>query len=150
VRFDIGHGRGSFSWRSARAALADDFPPDSISTDLHYYSVNGPAYDQLTMIAKFLHLGLSIPEVVALASTGPATLIGLGDTVSLRPGAVADVAAFRVLDDPVSLSDATGPETARQRLEAVLTVVGGRAIAPGSVPLTLRPSFEFDRAIAAP
>ncbi len=34
VLFDVGHGAGSFAYRVARAALAQDFPPDTISSDL--------------------------------------------------------------------------------------------------------------------
>ena len=100
VRFDIGHGAGSFSWRSAKAAIANGFLPDSVSTDLHWYSLNGPAYDQVTMMAKFLHLGLPLPEVVRLVTAGPASLIGLADVVTLRPGAQADVAVFRIVEEP--------------------------------------------------
>jgi dihydroorotase len=148
VRFDVGHGAGSFSWRTARAAVGAGFLPDSISTDLHWYSLNGPAYDQATMMAKFLHLGLSLPEVVARVTCDAAALIGLADTVTLRPGAAADVAVFRVVDDEIELRDATrAVEIGRQRIEPVLTVVGGAAIEPSSVLVEVRPPTEADRAI---
>jgi dihydroorotase len=148
VLFDIGHGCGSFSWKSARAAIADDFPPDSISTDLHYYSLNGPAYDQYTMMAKFLHLGFGLPEVVARVTTRPAAAIGIAGSVSLRPGSPADVAVFRVTDDQISLRDAAGTvETGDQRLEPVLTVVRGRPVEPGAVAIVVRPQVEADRSI---
>ena len=35
VLFDIGHGMASFDFDVAEAALADDFPPDTISTDFY-------------------------------------------------------------------------------------------------------------------
>lgn len=148
VRFDIGHGAGSFSWRSARAALANGFLPDSISTDLHWFSINGPAYDQVTMMSKFLHLGLDLADVVRLVTTGPAALIGLADVVTLRPGAVADIAVLRVVDEAIELRDAFKTvEAGARRVEPVLTVVGGRAIDPGSVTITLRPAMDVDRRI---
>jgi len=34
VRFDVGHGCGSFSWAVARRALEQDFPPDTAGTSL--------------------------------------------------------------------------------------------------------------------
>lgn len=148
VRFDIGHGAGSFSWRTARAALANGFLPDSISTDLHWFSINGPAYDQATMMAKFLHLGLDLADVVRLVTTGPAALIGLADLVTLQPGAVADIAVFRITEAETPLRDAfKSEEIGTRRVDPVLTLVGGRAIDPGSVTITLRPAVEADRRI---
>ena len=43
VLFDIGHGIGSFTFRVARTALAQGFPPDTISSDIHAYNVHGPS-----------------------------------------------------------------------------------------------------------
>jgi dihydroorotase len=148
VRFDIGHGAGSFSWRSAKAAIANGFLPDSVSTDLHWYSLNGPAYDQVTMMAKFLHLGVALPEVVRLVTTGPASLIGLGSVVTLKPGAQADVAVLRIADEPIELRDATkAVEVGAQRVVPVLTVVAGRPVDPASVEIALRPAYDADRLI---
>src|SRR5438105_1280018 len=39
IIFDVGHGRGSFSFRQAVPAMQQGFPPDSISTDLHVESM---------------------------------------------------------------------------------------------------------------
>ena len=147
VRFDIGHGGGSFSFATARMALAEGFPPDSISTDIHRYSIEGPVYDLLTTMAKFLHLGLELPDVVARVTTGPAESIGL-PAPSLRPGSPADVAVFRVVESPTQLVDAARvPETAAVRLAAVLTVVAGRVVEPGDVPLSIRPLTPLDRVL---
>ena len=40
VKFDVGHGGGSFSWSNAIPAIQQGFVPDSISTDLHTGSMN--------------------------------------------------------------------------------------------------------------
>jgi dihydroorotase len=148
VRFDIGHGAGSFSWRTAKAAIASGFLPDSISTDLHWFSLGGPAYDQARMMAKFLHLGLPLPEVVALVTSGPAGLIGLEDVVTLRPGAQADIAVFRFTDEPIELRDAAKTvEHGARRLVPLLTIVAGRPIDPESIDIALRSPMEADRRI---
>src|SRR5260370_40517385 len=47
VVFDIGHGGGSFGFRTAEGMLAAGFLPDVISSDVHTMSVNGPAFNQL-------------------------------------------------------------------------------------------------------
>src|SRR6195952_1036535 len=68
VLFDIGHGMGSFGWKTARAMMDDGFPPDTISSDVHALCIDGPAHDQVTTMSKFLALGMSLGDVVA-AST---------------------------------------------------------------------------------
>ena len=64
VLFDVGHGVGSFAYRVARAAIAQGFPPDTISSDLHAHNVAGPAYDQATTLSKLLHVGMGLADVI--------------------------------------------------------------------------------------
>lgn len=138
VRFDIGHGRGSFSFAVARLALAEGFLPDTISTDLHRYSIDEPVVDLLTTMSKFLHLGMPLAEVVKSVTIGPAESIREG-LPSLRIGAIADVAVFRTQADPVRLVDSTGQvELANMRLVPVMTIIGGCIVDPGNTPLTTR------------
>jgi dihydroorotase len=54
VIFDIGHGKGSFSFKTTRAMLAGGFEPDVISSDVHTLCIEGPAFDQVTTLSKFL------------------------------------------------------------------------------------------------
>ncbi len=60
VLFDIGHGMGSFSFKTARAMLASGFAPDTISSDVHKLCINGPAFDQVTTMSKFLCMGMGL------------------------------------------------------------------------------------------
>jgi dihydroorotase len=48
VIFDVGHGKGSFGWKTARAMLAEGFVPDTISSDIHTLCIAGPVCDQVT------------------------------------------------------------------------------------------------------
>src|SRR5204863_8521338 len=64
VVFDIGHGGGSFGFRTAEQMLAAGFLPDVISSDVHALSINGPAFDQLVTMAKFLALGVDLGAVI--------------------------------------------------------------------------------------
>src|ERR1700682_5075741 len=52
----------------AIATAANGFYPDTISSDVHVLCIDGPAFDQVTTMSKFLCLGLPLPDVVA-AST---------------------------------------------------------------------------------
>src|SRR5262249_33430299 len=60
VIFDIGHGSGSFGFRTAEAMLTAGFLPDVISSDVHALSIRGPAFDQLVTMSKFLYLGMEL------------------------------------------------------------------------------------------
>ncbi len=56
------------------------------------YNLDGPVFDLATTMSKFLHLGLSLDEVVAMTTTAPAqALRGAAALGTLKPGAVADV-----------------------------------------------------------
>ena len=76
VHLDVGHGAGSFSFDTAEKALKQDVVPGTISSDVHQFNVNGPVFDLATTLSKFLHLGLTLDEVVQRASTNPANLFG--------------------------------------------------------------------------
>src|SRR5829696_2366825 len=69
IRFDIGHGCGSFAWSTAEAALADGIAPDAISTDLHRYSIEHPVVDLATTMSRFLARGVPLEAVVAATTT---------------------------------------------------------------------------------
>jgi len=144
VLFDVGHGCGSFAWRSAKAALADGFPPDSLSSDLHRYSVNAIGVELPTLMAKFLAIGMTLADVVSRVTVAPSRVIGL-PVPSLAVGSLADLAVFRVDDAELPLRDAFGAvEVGRQRIAPLLTVVSGRAIDPASVSIDLRPWTAAD------
>jgi dihydroorotase len=130
VVMDIGHGTGSFAYATAEPLMAAGRRPDVISTDLHQLSINGPAYDMPTTLSKFLHLGMSLTDVIRAATIAPAEVIGMQEEVgSLRPGARGDVALFRLLDGAFPLYDIWGEvREARQLLVNTLTVVGGREL----------------------
>ena len=92
IIFDIGHGFGSFNWDIATTAIAQGFIPNCISTDLHQMNLHGPVFDMPTTMSKFLHLGLSLDDVIDMSTTQPAQVLGrAGDLGTLKPGTVADI-----------------------------------------------------------
>ncbi|HUD59800.1 MAG TPA: amidohydrolase/deacetylase family metallohydrolase [Acetobacteraceae bacterium] len=129
VILDIGHGAGSFAFRTAEAALAAGIQPHAISTDMHQMSVAGPMFDLPTCLSKFLALGLDLREVVAMATASPARILNYEDRGTLREGALADVALFKLHEGAFPLYDNTGAmRTGRQLLANVQTIVGGRVL----------------------
>jgi dihydroorotase len=127
VVFDVGHGVGSFAFSVARAALAQDLPPGTISSDLHVYNVGGPVFDLVTTMSKFLALGLTLDDVVRLTTAAPARVFGLGDRLgTLKPGASADVTLLRLEEGAFTFTDALGATlTAGVRLTPVQVVRNG-------------------------
>ena len=107
VIFDIGHGLGSFSYDVGRAAMEDGFPPDTISSDIHSYNIDGPVYDLPTTMSKFLNLGMSLEEVIQRSTIEPAQVIDReNDLGHLRVGAAGDVAVFELEKGKFELTDA--------------------------------------------
>jgi dihydroorotase len=130
---DVGHGAGGFTFATAEAMLAAGYRPDVISTDVHQLSLRGPMFDLPTTLAKFLALGMSLPDVVERATARPAQVLGLAGTIgTLKPGAYADVALFRLEEGSFPLYDTRAVRReGRQRLRHVLTLAGGQELAPG-------------------
>jgi len=133
VLFDVGHGSGSFAFRVARAAIEQGFKPDTISSDLHYYSVAGPVFDLPTTMSKFLHLGLGLEEVIELATWAPAKAFGLEDHIgTLKVGAEGDVCIMKLEEGEFQLQDCERQvEVASRILSAVKVIKGGQLSSRG-------------------
>jgi dihydroorotase len=129
VLFDVGHGKGAFSWRVAEAACrSGGFWPDTISTDVHRFNVRGPVYDLPTTMSKFLYLGMPLIDVIAATTSAPAEAMGRGDGFGrLLPGRAADVTLLRVEPGPWLLEDVLGETRAADvRLVPVWAFKRGR------------------------
>lgn len=97
VIFDLGHGAGSFSWHIAEAALAQEFEPGTISSDLHAGSVDGPVFDLATTASKLLRLGLPLDRVLAKVTATPAAALGMAAELgTLAVGSWGDAVVFEV------------------------------------------------------
>jgi dihydroorotase len=117
VLFDVGHGVGSFAYRVARAALAQGFPPDTISSDLHAHNVDGPVFDQATTLSKLLHLGMPLADVIRATTATPAAAVRrAGRLGELAAGRDADVSVFELRDGHWPLPDAAGATEVVERL----------------------------------
>jgi dihydroorotase len=131
---DVGHGGGSFRWGVAEAALAEGFQPDVISTDLHAYNLHGPMFDMATTLTKFLYLGMALEDVIACATVDPARALGRPELGTLAVGAPADLAVFRIADEPFEMWDThLERRTWDRRLKVEATVVGGQVYRPGEI-----------------
>jgi predicted amidohydrolase len=96
--FDTADARIHHSFPVIKAALADGFYPDVISTDITRASLFGNMVFGLpAVMSKYLSLGLGLEDVIKACTATPAGLIGMsGKLGTLAPGAFADVAIFEL------------------------------------------------------
>jgi dihydroorotase len=133
VNFDVGHGQGSFRWQVCEAALAQGFPPTTISSDLHAHNLHGPVFDLATTVTKFLHLGMPLDEALARVTAIPAKVIGMGDRLgTLAVGAHGDAVVFAHETGRFPLVDSHQQERqATERLSPQVVVKGGKVYGGG-------------------
>ena len=127
VIFDIGHGMGSFGFSTARAMLDQGFLPDAISSDVHALNIDGPAYDLLVTMSKFLCLGMPLVDVVRRATVAPAQAVRRDDLGTFREGAAGDATVLDLRQGDFQYEDVMGETmSGTQRMFAQGIVLGGR------------------------
>ena len=133
VVFDVGHGAGSFSWHVVEQAMAEGVQPQTISSDLHIYNINGPAYDLATVVTKFLHLGMTLDDAIAKVTSVPAQTILMSDKIgTLSAGAWGDAVVFELREGEFQLADTGGQvRIGKQKLVPITVVKSGRVYRQG-------------------
>jgi dihydroorotase len=129
IVFDVGYGEISFAFSQAIPALKGGFYPNSISTDLHARSANLAMKDILSVMSKFLVMGMDLPAVIKTVTWNPAREIKREELGHLSVGAIADVAILGVRKGKFGFYDYTGykiPGT--QKLECEMTIKGGKIV----------------------
>ena len=126
IIFDIGHGFGGFSFKSARAMLAEGILPDVISSDVHVLCIDGPAYDVLAVMSKFMALGMSLTDVIRATTENPAKALRREGLGTLAVGSAGDATVMEVRDEIMEHTDVSGEKLLGDtRLVSAGTVIGG-------------------------
>jgi dihydroorotase len=129
VRFDVGHGGGSFVLRNAAGAIGNGFYPDTISSDLHTGSMNGAFMDMPSLMSKLLALGMPLHETIRASTWTAAESIRRTELGHLSTGAVADIAVMRPMEGDFGYVDNNGGRVpGRQRLFCELTLKDGAIV----------------------
>ncbi|MEE2657298.1 MAG: amidohydrolase/deacetylase family metallohydrolase [Candidatus Latescibacterota bacterium] len=129
VRFDVGHGAGSFCFRNAVPCVEKSWWPDSISTDLHRMSMNIGMLDMPTTMSKFLVMGMPLYDVIRLSTVEPAKIIDHREHGTLSVGAAADVAVLALQEGSFGYMDSfDGTLQAKHRLVCELTLKDGEVV----------------------
>jgi dihydroorotase len=114
-------------WEVVEKAVSQGWFPDAISTDVARYPDRTPASVLLPMTA-FLHLGLSLEQVIERVTVNPAKMLNYPEKIgTLEPGVTADVAILELAQGNFELRDGNKGQTrvARQQFVPVATVKSG-------------------------
>ena len=127
VRLDIGHSGTDFRFREARRLFDQGYLPDTASTDLNVFNVNGPVFSLVETLTKLLALGIDLPDVVAMGTTNAARAIGRASELgSVTTGRPAELSVLRLRSDgPFPVSDGVEVIDSPVALEPVGCVRGG-------------------------
>lgn len=108
VVLDVAHGMNHFSFAIARHALAQGLLPTTISTDLT--TSNQTVIQSLAVtMSKLLNLGLTIDQVIEMATTNPARALGEEDRWgSLKIDMPANITVFELVKGDFLFSDGNG------------------------------------------
>lgn len=133
VTVDVGHG-SHFSFDVARRVLDAGVVPFTLGADMHGYNVRPPGggddkeraanpffgvapFNLTIAMSELLHLGVPLPEVVAMVTANPARLLRMRDELgTLQPGREADISVLKLETGAFKLSDNSGVEVRADRL----------------------------------
>ncbi len=129
IIFDVGYGGASFNYSQAIPALKNGFFPNTISTDLHTGSMNASMKDLLSLMSRFMAMGMDLPAVVKATTSNAAKAIKREELGNLSVGSVADVAIFNIREGKFGFWDKTGYKMpATKKLECEVTIREGRIV----------------------
>jgi dihydroorotase len=112
---------------------------------VHQFNVAGPVFDLATTLSKFLHLGMTLEQVIERATINPAQTFRFPHQPgTLKVGAEADVAVFELREGDFEFSESfigqagSGVPEKRighRKLVPVATVKAGRLYGSASIPV---------------
>lgn len=129
ILFDLGHGGAGFWFDQALPAVKQGFYPNSFGTDLHRFSMNSGMKDMANVMSKFMAMGLSLEQVVEIATSNAAKAIRHPELGSLKEGNPADIVLFHLRDGDFGFMDSAGNSfRGNRKLEVELTVRQGKIV----------------------
>jgi predicted amidohydrolase len=125
----MANGQLNYSFAVAAAALAEGFMPDIVSTDATLGKMfhNQCVRDLPYVMNKMLEQGMPLVDLVRAVTETPANRMGMeGRIGTLKPGAMADIAIFRLENHRALHRDSLGNHLAVNTLfKPQMTVVDG-------------------------
>ena len=129
IIFDVGYGGTSFNYSQAIPALKAGLFPNTISTDLHTGSMNTSMKDQLSVMSKFMNMGMALKEVIKASTWSPAQAINRPLLGNFSVGSEADVAILNIRKGNFGFYDKTGFKLkGTEKFECEVTIKGGKVV----------------------
>jgi len=129
IAFDVGFGEISFAFSQALPASKSGFYPASISTDIHAGTMNSAMKDILSIMSRFLAMGMRVDSVIKTVTWNPAREIKHEELGHLSAGAIADIAILNLRKGQFGFFDYTGYKIeGNQKLECEMTIRGGKIV----------------------
>jgi len=129
IIFDVGYGGASFNYTQAIPALKAGFFPNTISTDLHTGSMNTSMKDQLSVMSKFMQMGMPLTEVIKASTWSAAQAIKREELGHLSEGAEADIAILNIRKGAFGFYDKTGYKVnGTEKFECEVTIRAGKIV----------------------
>lgn len=128
IILDVGHAGVHFDLNVGRAAVSQEFWPDTLSTDIHTPPPDRVVYDLLGVMSTFLALEMPLEAVISSVTDKAAAAIGANAGLgTLQVGSAGDAAVLERQEGDFAFVDAAGNQVqAGQRLTALLTVKAGQ------------------------
>jgi dihydroorotase len=132
VWLDTAHGRMNFSFDVGRRIVDQGLLPHCISTDLTVPGRLLTVHSMTEMMTRFLGLGFSLEQVIAMSSSNPAKAIGEENRLgSLAVDRQADITVLQLNDGDWEVFDILGDSLrVKQAFVPVLTVKRGEMFEP--------------------
>ena len=132
VWLDTAHGRMNFSFDVGRRIVDQGLLPHCISTDLTVPGRLMTVHSMTEMMTRFLGLGFSLEQVIAMSSSNPAKAIGEEHRLgSLAVDRQADISVLQLRDGDWEVFDIVGDSLrVKQAFVPVLTVKRGQMFEP--------------------
>jgi dihydroorotase len=132
VWLDTAHGRMNFAFDVGRKVLDQGLVPHCISTDLTVPGRRQTVHSLVEMMARFLGLGFSIEQVVAMCTVNPARALGEHERLgTLAVGRQADISVLDLRDGDWLVYDTLGASLRISKaVVPVLTLKAGQIFEP--------------------
>ena len=128
--FDVGHGRSSFSFKTAIAAIEQGFIDFTISSDIHTMSLSQKAKTFANVLSKFLICGMTLEQVIERCTTVPRKWLDLEWQIAAEKS--LDLTVFSIAAGDFTYTDCIDEErTASERIIPEYTIVKGKVFRAG-------------------
>ena len=132
VRFDVGHGMGSFDFNVCERALDQGFDDITISSDIYFPSTILYAKTFANVLTQFVALGMPLKDIIYKASTKPAKCLGIEREI--KEGAEASLTVFSVKTGDFTCMDVHRQKRkSDKRIFPEWTVLKGKAEKAGKI-----------------